>query len=1030
MKRKVSLLLVFTMLFSMFTFSNVAQAADFEKNNQKAYVEMPLENVSDTDTKVEFVFNVNSSSAQQIDLYAMDDTVTSDTTWVSAPNNKQTESGFNADNVGSVVVKDAKEYSVDVTDYVKAKKAAGKDKITFGLSGKARNGLTTDFSAWNSVNVVATSKNFAYGTEGNVVRGGSATDSDTSIEVVTNADHTANDTTSGYGKSLHITRTLGKSTRYKFYNGLKSEGPLDATDVGRKFEVSFWILNNSETDLDMDVGFMSAAAGNGTAENPIGSPTKFVGGTTTVDAKKSDGWKQYSYIFTVTQEVADKQAGMLTFEGFLDFYLDDVSVKDVTTPVTSITASDFTYAPIFENLTTGNYYKCKDTTSNIYHTEEYAYREGNNGGASVSITDAANYPDGATGKSLKVTGKIANTSGHGGRLKFYNAIKTSALTEDDIGRTFLIEAYVKLASNAPSDTETLSLGLMSEAGTKCYGTTASATMNKTSWTPIALTYTLDKGNITDQCGMPSFIIGDVANHYYIDNFTVKEIKDATDETKVPKLKITKSDGTVKYAGCSNVVCIEDGSNAYNVMDNTTININDKGHGLIKKEVQTLKSNWVGEFKANSDYGFEKTLRNNTDDTLNAILITALFDANDNMIVANADGKSVEIGQVGEFATNIKLPDIDITDGCYAKTLLWDGENMTPMGETESFPVCYDPEEVVVKVYDVASGASYSSFDVFVKGTKQTSNMYTMYKFQHINNPRVEQEITSTENTRQDATLYRVKTAFIAARTDEFTFTQGTQVLQEGEIEMAIREAGSEHTNNQGTGDFIGGFHGDEHLTSVSLKIDGEEVPLNKAGNYVGKKIEFDQYSVVNRCNTPDEKLINHTKKYVVTKNGIDLNQIAEWIGPAKIRIAYLTMFTIMRQSGENRVTDYMKFYWSDGAEAAYYDVTNLAGSTYINTIPELGQVAGETFGNVYGPGKVETKADGTYVNKVHLWSKAGDIDAYIWTDTVRGLRNDFTELQARKYGDNKIYFGSHSDTYVEVGDVWEVNNHYDIKVNN
>ena len=36
---------VFTMLFSMFVFPNVAVAADFELNNQKAYVEMPRQGI-------------------------------------------------------------------------------------------------------------------------------------------------------------------------------------------------------------------------------------------------------------------------------------------------------------------------------------------------------------------------------------------------------------------------------------------------------------------------------------------------------------------------------------------------------------------------------------------------------------------------------------------------------------------------------------------------------------------------------------------------------------------------------------------------------------------------------------------------------------------------------------------------------------------------------------------------------------------------------------------------------------------------
>lgn len=64
-----------------------------------------------------------------------------------------------------------------------------------------------------------------------------------------------------------------------------------------------------------------------------------------------------------------------------------------------------------------------------------------------------------------------------------------------------------------------------------------------------------------------------------------------------------------------------------------------------------------------------------------------------------------------------------------------------------------------------------------------------------------------------------------------------------------------------------------------------------------------------------------------------------------------------------------------------------------------------------------------------MWSEAGDIDAYVWTETIRGLHNSMANLTARVFGDNKIYFGSHIGENVKKGDVWEVNNHYDIKVN-
>lgn len=1032
MRKKISLVLVLTMLLSLFSAVNIS-AANQNLPNQKGYIEMPLTNVSESDTNIMFKFNVLSSGVQKLNIYAIEDNWEKGITWNSAPKNNKNLTGFDGELAGSVIVTGAGEYSIDVTDIAKAKKAKGLDKITFAISGELRNGFENDFSDLQTVNRVTTSVNAAFGTYGEYVQGGDGATS-ASVSLSSDVDNTNN----GYSKSLRLQKVPSSaSTRYKFYNGLKTTGLLTNDDLGRKFRVSFSVLNpvSSGEATNMTVGFMSAANGqtsSGTATNA----TTFKGNKLSVNLANNGEWTPFSFDFEITQEVIEWQAAMLTFSGkFTDVYVDDIKVTDISDSTKISTGSLVTYAPDFDSMTASPYYKngsTSSTTINIFDTaNEHAYRPGGGGGATLYLTSDANYPDSVNGKSMRVEKNDPTSTNNVRRLKFYNAIKKSALDSSDIGRTFKISAYTKLVPTAGTNTVQLTLGMMAENnsgttqyGYNTYGTTATATMNSTEWTPISLEYTIAQNNIDYQVGMPSFIINSPYD-YYLDDFTVTEIINDASKFTAPRLAITKSDSSTAISVASKTAYIEDEENTFTAPSGSDILINDKGY--LRNDLQTISSSYTGTFEARNSFGHTKQLKNNTGSDLNIILLTALYKS-DILVDIDFDAKPLSVDEFDTYTTSISLPK-DLNDDYYTKTFMWNGDNMKPLCASDSYPKYYSEDDVVVMVKAPASGKNYSSFDVFVKGTKVSSNKYSMYQFQYINNPLTNTTFTSGDDVRQNAELYRVKEAYKAERTGEYEFVKGAKLLQEGEIEMAIREAANEATGNKKPGDFIGGFHGDEHFSSVTLTVDGTQVPLNKAGNYTGKEIRFIQNSVVNRCNTPGDNLINHRKDYKVTKNGIDLNQTAEWLQSTKIDIAYLTMFTIVRESSE-RITDYVNFFWSDGTEAAMYDVSNYGVSKYINTIPELGQVAGAKFADyAYSPGNIYAE-DGKYVNKVHLWSASGDLDAYCSTQTVRGLSNSFTNLTARVYGDNKCYFGSHDGMNVSAGDIWEVNNNYNIKINN
>ena len=310
-----------------------------DNKNRKGLIEIPLSDVSDSDEKVEFKFNVNSG-VQKLDFYAISQDLGDKVTWNTAPKNNKTASGFDADFIGSVTVNGSGQYSLDITDTAKAKRKAGLDKITLGISAKQTNGFTSDFSDIVLKKVTST-ENRAFGTNGEYVTGGSGGTGN----CVVSKDYDRDNDTVG-GKSLRLTKT--KDFRYKFYNGLKSTSTLSQDDLGRKFKVSFSVLNpvSSGEATNMNVGFMSAAVG----QTPSGLATNgytFKGSTCKVQLENTGKWTDYSFDFEVTQEVIDWQAGMLTFsDTFKDIYVDNVKVTDVSDPVSiNINASDETNFP-------------------------------------------------------------------------------------------------------------------------------------------------------------------------------------------------------------------------------------------------------------------------------------------------------------------------------------------------------------------------------------------------------------------------------------------------------------------------------------------------------------------------------------------------------------------------------------------------------------------------------------------------------------------------------------------------------------
>ncbi len=418
------------------------------------------------------------------------------------------------------------------------------------------------------------------------------------------------------------------------------------------------------------------------------------------------------------------------------------------------------------------------------------------------------------------------------------------------------------------------------------------------------------------------------------------------------------------------------------------------------------------FEAGDTITASAHVTNNDETPADLALLVCLKD--ENGVVKAVDMVSKTLSKAdGEtkFEKDVIIPDGG--EGYSIEAFLWNMGTLAPIVEKEALKnLIVDPEEIWVNVQNPESGNDYGSFQVYVKGSKAISKKYVRYNFQYVNKPFNEDALTDL-NKEHDSNLnlYRIRCAYGAERTDDGsgvptfqTLFGGTQIINNGEWEMAIQEKGAK--------DFIGGFHGDENLTSVALKIDGEPVSLSEGGKwYSGSTIEFQQVADVNRCNKPGEKVGTHTKNYTITqKDGVKLNQTMEWcVDDFTSGNGYLTMLPIMRCSSSQRFCDFVDLYDKNGDKVESYDTSDLPGG-------------------VEGDSEILTPA--VPIVKAHAYSADGGIDVTVSYEAVRGIENPFAQLQIRQYNDNKMYFGSNEGRTFANGEVLEVNNIYKIDLTN
>ena len=223
------------------------------------------------------------------------------------------------------------------------------------------------------------------------------------------------------------------------------------------------------------------------------------------------------------------------------------------------------------------------------------------------------------------------------------------------------------------------------------------------------------------------------------------------------------------------------------------------------------------------------------------------------------------------------------------------------------------QKAYLRIYEPEGGLPYGDFSLFLPA----GDAYAEYRFVYEQDAiKPDLPFNKGPNDPANRSFYRIKTAWIVRQDGEW-FVPMFRALQSGEIGLALRE--------QGAGDFVGGLHGDENLTAVSLWLGDRQLPLDEPFFGCADGFRFVESSKISRCNTPDVILMLHDQVYTLEGNTLKLSQSVKWVNDAlDIQSAFMPMLTVQRLNPANTsqiLTDTVELYAPDGTLAGSFDTT-------------------------------------------------------------------------------------------------------------
>lgn len=208
-------------------------------------------------------------------------------------------------------------------------------------------------------------------------------------------------------------------------------------------------------------------------------------------------------------------------------------------------------------------------------------------------------------------------------------------------------------------------------------------------------------------------------------------------------------------------------------------------------------------------------------------------------------------------------------------------------------------------------------DVYMKGSNPASLKYLRYRMQRKPGATINSDV------------WRWNEVWEVERTAEYSFTSVRRICNDGENEMAIKQAGK--------ADFIGGTaHGDEELFTVTMLIDGDYVALGGTGNFRCRRVEFLQGSDMYEVDTVPPKsnrVAKSYKRWVFEAGEVELFNHVFWEYSITLTQTFMTMLTFLRWNVDVQISDKgyrSPLYLEEDISDSYKVTIGLGGTGFVD----------------------------------------------------------------------------------------------------